>query len=394
MLPNPYRPGDGMTPAYLAGREETINEAQSILKSVSVGFAVRSVIYYGLRGDGKTVLLNHIENMANEMDLPSEYMEISERGYSFGQHLILHVSKLINKLSIKENITSHARKALSIQKAFSLKYSYGDDISIEIGTNINPATGISDTGDLANDMTELFLALGNIAQKEEKGAVIFIDEIQYMKSNEFEALMAALHRINQKGYPLVIFAAGLPKIAKIAGDVKSYAERLFSFIEIDSLLPKEAIAALIEPAKRLDISYADDALQEVIAITEGYPYFLQEYGKWIWESNNDAKIITKAVVKNAYEKFEQSLDASFFKVRHDRATPREIEFMTAMVKCDNLPCTTKEIAAIMQETTQSISPLRAQLIHKGFIYAAERGTVDFTVPQFDKYLKRVHAIDK
>ncbi|MDQ0203647.1 ATP-binding protein [Pectinatus haikarae] len=393
MLPNPYRPGAGMTPAYLAGRHETINEAQSILKAVNVGYAARSVIYYGLRGVGKTVLLNHIENMADELDVPSEYMEIAERGYSFGQHLTLHVSKLINKLSLKKNIADHVKKALSILKAFSLKYSYGDEISIEINPGIIPAKGISDTGDLANDMTELFLALGSIAQKENKGAAIFIDEIQYMRLKEFEALMAALHRINQKGYPLVIFAAGLPKIAKIAGDVKSYAERLFSFVEIDSLAPKEAIAALCEPARRFSINYADEALNKILTVTGGYPYFLQEYGKWIWEENNDAGLITKTVTDKAYAKFEQSLDDSFFKVRHDRATPRELEFMTAMVRCRTLPCTTKEIAAAMNETIQAISPLRAQLIHKGFIYAAERGTVNFTVPQFDKYLKRVHIIN-
>lgn len=385
MLPNPYRPGAGMSPAYLAGRDNTINEAQNILQAINYGYSARSVVYYGLRGVGKTVLLNYIENLADEMDLPSEYMEIAERDRSFQYQMALHIYKLINRLSLLKNIESHIKKALSILKAFIIKYGC-DDISIEV----NPANGISDTGNLTNDMTELFLALGVIAQKQNKGVVLFIDEIQYIKDSEFEALMEAIHRTNQKNYPIVIFSAGLPKIAKIAGDVKSYAERLFDFIEIDSLNNEEAKLALIEPAKRFQINYTDEAVNKIIEITQGYPYFLQEYGKWVWECKKEESIIDIKIVNKAYDKFEQSLDKAFFKVRHDRATAREIEFMTAMVACEKLPCSTKEIANIMGESIQAISPLRAQLIHKGFIYAAKRGEVDFTVPQFDKYLKRVY----
>lgn len=385
MLPNPYRPGAGMSPAYLAGRDNTINEAQNILQAINYGYSARSVVYYGLRGVGKTVLLNYIENLADEMDLPSEYMEIAERDRSFQYQMALHIYKLINRLSLLKNIESHIKKALSILKAFTIKYGC-DDISIEV----NSANGISDTGNLANDMTELFLALGVIAQKQKKGVVLFIDEVQYIKDDEFEALMEAIHRTNQKNYPIVIFSAGLPKIAKIAGDVKSYAERLFDFIEIDSLNNEEAKLALIEPAKRFQINYTDEAVNKIIEITQGYPYFLQEYGKWVWECKKEESIIDIKIVNKAYDKFEQSLDKAFFKVRHDRATAREIEFMTAMVACEKLPCSTKEIANIMGESIQAISPLRAQLIHKGFIYAAKRGEVDFTVPQFDKYLKRVY----
>ena len=386
MLPNPYRPGAGMSPAYLAGRDNTINEAQNILQAINYGYSARSVVYYGLRGVGKTVLLNYIENLADEMDLPSEYMEIAERDRIFQYQMALHIYKLINRLSLLKNIESHIKKALSILKAFTIKYGC-DDISIEVG----PANGISDTGNLANDMTELFLALGVIAQKQNKGVVLFIDEIQYIKDDEFEALMEAIHRTNQKNYPIVIFSAGLPKIAKIAGDVKSYAERLFDFIEIDSLNNEEAKLALIEPAKKFQINYTDEAINKIIEITQGYPYFLQEYGKWVWECKKEESVIDIKIVNKAYDKFEQSLDKAFFKVRHDRATAREIEFMTAMVACEKLPCSTKEIANIMGESIQAISPLRAQLIHKGFIYAAKRGEVDFTVPQFDKYLKRIYT---
>lgn len=389
---NPYRPGAGMAPAYFAGREDTLQEAQRILEAVRVGFPARSVVYYGLRGVGKTVLLNHIENMAADRDIPTEYMEIAEREYSFEQHLGLYVYKLINKLSFRENVQYHVKRALAVLKAFSVKYSDGNG-TYEI--NVDAAAGVADTGDLPNDMTELLVSLGLVAQKEEKGAVLFLDEIQYMKESELEALMTALHRINQKGLPVVVFAAGLPKIAKITGDVKSYAERLFDFVEIGSLPELDAALALKEPARRFQVAYADDAVAHIVKVTAGYPYFLQEYGKWVWETAGDGcTIIDLEDVMAAYEKFESSLDASFFKVRHDRATPRELEFMMAMVQCRELPCSTKDIAAIMQESAQAISPLRAQLIHKGFIYAAKRGAVDFTVPQFDAYLRRIHLMDK
>lgn len=386
---NPYRPGAGMVPAYLAGRQESIAEAVRILEAVSVGFPSRSVVYYGLRGVGKTVLLNHLENVAEELPIVSEYIEIMERGRSFQQYLAWAVYKLVHELSIQKQIADQVKKVLSVLKAFSLKYSCGD-VSVEIG--LDAAHGISDTGNLENDMMEVLVSLGQAAKASRQGVVLFIDEIQYMKEHELESIMTALHRLNQRGLPVVIIAAGLPKIAKIAGDVKSYAERLFQFVEIGTLSDEEAKKALAEPAAQFHVTYDEDALAYIIAVTEGYPYFLQEFGKWAWESRQQDSVITKADAIAAYSKFERSLDESFFKVRHDRATPRELAFMIAMVQCGERPCNTKDIAAQMGESLQTISPLRAQLIHKGFIYAAKRGAVDFTVPHFDEYLKRMHLV--
>lgn len=378
-----------MVPAYLAGRQESIAEAVRILEAVSVGFPSRSVVYYGLRGVGKTVLLNHLENVAEELPIVSEYIEIMERGRSFQQYLAWAVYKLVHELSIQKQIADQVKKVLSVLKAFSLKYSCGD-VSVEIG--LDAAHGISDTGNLENDMMEVLVSLGQAAKASRQGVVLFIDEIQYMKEHELESIMTALHRLNQRGLPVVIIAAGLPKIAKIAGDVKSYAERLFQFVEIGTLSDEEAKKALAEPAAQFHVTYDEDALAYIIAVTEGYPYFLQEFGKWAWESRQQDSVITKADAIAAYSKFERSLDESFFKVRHDRATPRELAFMIAMVQCGERPCNTKDIAAQMGESLQTISPLRAQLIHKGFIYAAKRGAVDFTVPHFDEYLKRMHLV--
>ena len=382
---NPYRPGAGLVPAYLAGRENTIQEAEQVLESIKAGFADRSIIYYGLRGVGKTVLLNKIEFIADEIGIPSEYIEISEQKNTFKQDIALYIYKLLNRVSTKNWIEKFGGKSLGILKAFSIRYSM-DEQALEIG--YDPVKGIADTGNFQNDITELFLLVGNAAAQNEQGVIFFIDEVQYMQDSDLEALIKALHRTNQKGYPLAIFVAGLPKITKIAGDIKSYAERLFRFVEIDSLDEKAARLALTEPAKKFHVKYNEDAVRKIVDITEGYPYFLQEYGKWVWDARAGKDVITTDIADEAYKKFEESLDKAFFKVRYDRATPREIDFMLAMVKCGTLPCSTKDVASAMGVSPQQISALRAQLIHKGFIYAVERGQIDFTVPQFDRYMLR------
>lgn len=388
VLLNPYTPGAGVPPKYLAGREEVIKEAEETLEYIANGYFARSIIYYGLRGVGKTVLLNYIEDMASERNIKFEQIEIAERT-SFKSIISLYILKIIKKLSSASTIKQYAQKALAVLKSFTLTYG---DLSISIDTDVKAEIGISDTGNFQNDLTELFLVLGMLAAKCQSGVVLFIDEIQYLKNDEFEALIAAIHRVNQKALPFSIFAAGLPKIAKIAGDVKSYSERLFKFVPIGSLTDEAGRLALLEPAKKWEVSYTEKAVEQILHYTECYPYFLQEYGKQVWKYLDDRKIIDIAEVEKAYKDFEQSLDESFFKVRYDRATPRELEFMLAMVKINKLPCSIKDINKAMKQKSSTISPLRAQLIHKGFIYSVNRGELDFTVPQFDKYLKRVHGL--
>jgi hypothetical protein len=387
---NPYTPGAGRVPRYLAGREKVMQEAGQTLSNVAAGFPARSVVFYGLRGVGKTVLLSALEEMALDGDIPYEYIEVSERG-SFKYSLTLAANKLMRKLSVAEKAKNYAAKALGVLKAFQITYSKDGDVSIGLDPSAVAAIGTADTGDFQNDLTELFLSLGTLAQKTGQGVALLIDEIQYLEDSEFEALIAAMHRVSQRSLPLALFGAGLPKIAKLAGDVKSYSERLFRFIEIDSLDKKAAKLALAEPAEGLGVSFTTEALEQIVAITEGYPYFLQEYGQQAWK-RMEGKHITLQAVQNARQDFEKALDESFFKVRHDRATAKELEFMTAMVKCGKLPCSINQVAEKLGRSYANISPLRAQLIHKGFIYAANRGELDFTVPQFDRYLKRVYGI--
>lgn len=393
MYLNPYTPGAGLIPEYLAGRDDTLNASKEILAYLSKGKPTRSIMYYGLRGVGKTVLLNKIEQYADDIDdILYEHIEISENG-SFKSAISLHCQKLIRQISAKESVKEMALKALSVLKAFSLTYSSGGaEVIMSLDMDVVPAIGVSDTRNFQNDLTELFVSMGILASKSEYAICLFIDEIQYIKEDEFEALIAAVHRVNQKGLPVLIFGAGLPKITKLAGDVKSYAERLFEFVEIGSLKESDAIDALVKPAKEEGVTFQDEAVAEILKITGGYPYFIQEYGKQVWEYIDENGMITLESVQKAKDSFNDSLDKSFFKVRYDRATAKEKEFMLAMVKCGDLPCTITQIAQIMGRTTQNISPLRGQLIHKGFIYPTGHAELDFTVPQFDQYLKRINEL--
>lgn len=313
---------------------------------------------------------------------------------SFMSSISLYVGKILRKMSVREKAKQYIDFAKNVALSFQFFYNKEGETSIGINPEmLQTASGIADTGDLQNDLTELLVHLGKVGQKINTGAIFFIDEVQYLKDAEFEALMAAIHRYNQLGLLLVLIAAGLPKIAKIAGDIKSYAERLFKFISVDKLQEDDAKQALIQPAKKLGVQFTDAALNEILLQTDCYPYFLQEYGQQVWKyTDKESQIITQQAACAAHDDFINELDEGFFKVRHDRASEKELEFMRAMVQCDSLPCQTKQVAQLMHSSYNRIAPIRAQLIHKGFIYATNWGEISFTVPQFDKYLKRVYAI--
>ncbi len=386
MLPNPYTPGAGLVPGYLAGREEMLKTAAESIAALAQGYPTRSLVYYGLRGVGKTVLVNKIEKIAEASNVLYEHMEVSERS-SFKAAIAFHVQKLMQQTSTKEQAKSFLHKTFAVLKAFQITYSPEGEIGFGLKDEIEAAVGVSDTGNFQNDLTELFVALGALARQNEQAVCLFIDEIQYLKEEEFEALIAAIHRCNQKGLPLALFGAGLPKVTKMAGAVKSYAERLFYFVSVESLPEQEAELALTEPAKALGVSYTKDALQAILRKTQGYPYFIQEYGKQVWEAAAGKEIDCFAV-EAAYGAFEKGIDESFFKVRYDRATAREKAFMLAMAKCETLPCTVRQVAEYLKSDAKRLASVRSQLIQKGFIYAAGYGEVDFSVPQFREYLAR------
>ena len=318
---NPYTPGAGMMPKYLAGRERVIDNARQRIESVSAGYLARSIVYYGLRGVGKTVILNEIENMADNADLLKSYIEVKEAS-NFVKALLTVCNGFVHSLSHKEALKDKAGKLLSVIRSFSAKWSPEDNtFSLELKDQpIEFAT--AGTGDLANDLTELLVTLGKYAQQANKAICFCVDELQYAKDEELEALITAVHRLNQRGLPVIFFCAGLPKILKKMGDTKSYSERLFEFSEIGSLSVQSAKDAITVPAEALNVKYTEDALAKIIEITQGYPYFIQELCCTIWENHDKYEIDTHAVNENI-EVTNRKLDSGFFQVRYDRCTQME-----------------------------------------------------------------------
>ena len=388
--PNPYTPGAGFVPAYLAGREHLLKDAEKYLNAICNGYPQQSVIYYGLRGVGKTVLLNIIEQIADTKDVLFEHIEIkeiknrNEKGY-FEQQIANVCKKFIHAMSIKESAQDLVKKAWGMWRAFSVTYN-GQDNTFSMGIN-EDMLGYIGTGDLSSDLTDLFVAMGKIAKEAGYAICLFVDEIQYMQDDELEAEINAIHRCNQLRLPIMIFGAGLPKIIKSMGEVKSYTESVFKFEMVDALKENETQEAIVQPAADFDVKYSDDALQLIIEITGRYPYFIQELCSTVWDLSEEP-LIRKRIVEEAKQLFLERLDQSFFKVRYDRATPKERQFMFAMVKCGDLPCTISNVAKILEKQVKSISPTRGQLINKGLIYATGYAEIDFTVPQFDGFLKR------
>lgn len=392
-LINPYTPGAGFMPTYMAGRENLLNNADKYLDAIIKGYPQQSVIYFGLRGVGKTVLLNAIEGFADNKSILYEHIEIKERrgtkadkGY-FEQQMANVCKKFIHSMSLGNSAKDLVKKAMSALAAFRVTYSTQDN-SMSVGLDENFMNYIG-TGDLSSDLTDLFVTMGRVAQKTGYAICFFIDEIQYMKEPEIEALVSAVHRCNQLRLPVMMFGAGLPKILKTLGEAKSYTERLFLFEKVGTLSFREACAAIEEPAVDLGVRYTKPALKKIIDITESYPYFIQAFCNIIWD-NADTTNIDFKDVEQALAPFWAYMDTGFFMVRFARCTKKEKQFMFAMVKCGDLPCTISNVAKIMNVSVNSISTFRAQLINKGLIYATDYAEIDFTVPQFDGFLKRIN----
>lgn len=391
--PNPYTPGAGFMPVYLAGREKLLEEAERYLEAIERGYPQQSVIYYGLRGVEKTVLLNAIENIADNRNILYEHVEIKERksqksseGY-FEQQIVNICKKFLYAMSMKETAKSLLKRAFGVLKGFSVTY-HPEDGSFSAKWDSEKIEYIG-TGELSSDMTDLFVALGKAASESGCTICFFIDEIQYMKEYEMEALIGAVHRCNQLRLPVMIFGAGLPKILKTMGDTKSYTERLFRFEEVGALNREEAAYAIKAPAADWNISYTKQALEKIVKITEKYPYFIQAFCSVIWDHTEKDTIEVEDVEK-VIDLFWGEMDRGFFMVRFERCTKKEKQFMFAMVRCGELPCTISNVAVILKKKGTEISTFRAKLINKGLIYATGHAEIDFTVPQFDRFLKRMN----
>ena len=379
---NPYTPGAGVMPGYLAGRDDIIQDGKDSIYSLMNGYPRQPIIYYGLRGVGKTVLLTALKEYAIKEGVLAFHFEIQEK-VSLINDIILSANQTLTKISKVEKIKNIFEVAKNSLQSFTLTYTTGENsISVEMNKKLSEMM-------LQSNLVELLLNLGRLAKESKNTIIYFIDEIQYAKQNELEALITAQHRINQERLPITIIAAGLPKILVNMTESKTYAERMFAFVEISSLEYKDAKNAIVNPGKPFDITYTEEALKEIYQITEGYPYFIQQFCYLISKKYKD---IDLNIVNEMKSIFFKELDKSFFKVRFDKCTPREKEFMFAMANCGELPCTVASVAHILNKDLKSISPIRARLINKGLIYATRYGEIDFTVPKFDEFLKRMKLV--
>ena len=380
---NPFAPGAGSQPPELAGRDDIVKDAITALKRNMIGRHARSQMLLGLRGTGKTVLLNTIENAAEDEGYFTSAIEAPE-DKPLAELLYPRMQQALRKLSLVESAKAKTHEAMKALRSFAsaFKVQIGD-----VSLSVDPEPGVADSGNLEYDLSDMFVAIGRASQAAGKGWCLLIDEVQYLNSAELAALIVAVHKINQKQLPVIFFGAGLPQLAGLSGDAKSYAERLFSYPKVGPLDEAAAFQAVEGPIKDEGEEIHPKALGEIIRITEGYPYFLQEWGYQSWNAA-DQSPIDSADIERATTDALRRLDDGFFRVRFDRLTPKEREYVIAMAELGKGPYRSSEVAEKLGEPPNKLGPRRAQIIAKGMIYSPQYGDVDFTVPMFDDYLRR------
>ena len=384
-IQNPYTPGAGTPPSELAGRDDLREKVRVCIERLRIGNTAKSVLMVGLRGVGKTVLLDQMRSDAEASGIHTIRLEAPENR-SLPALLAPALRVALLRLSQIEAAKALAQKSLRALAGFAkaLKFKFLD---IEVGIDLEPEKGLADNGDLEGDLTALFVVVGQAAKAAKTVLVIFIDELQYVKQTEFAALISALHRCAQLKLPLTVVGAGLPQLLSLAGEAKSYAERLFDYPIIDKLDRFAAEDAIRKPALHLNVDYDDDAVAGIIATTQGYPYFLQEWGKHAWDLAQ-ASPITALDVERASKITVAALDESFFRVRLDRTTPSEKRYLRAMAELGAGPHRSGDIAQHLNKKANSFGPVRSSLISKGIVWSPIHGDTAFTVPLFHEYLLR------
>ncbi len=381
---NPFSPGAGSPPPELAGRSEILEKAMVALARIKAGRSEKSFLLVGLRGVGKTVLLHKISEVAEENGYKPLMIEARE-DKSLSELLIPYLRQLLFSLDIGKSVSEKVKRATRILKSFMLKVNPNG--AVEFGLDIDPEKGTADSGDLETDLSQLFIALGEAAQDRSTAIAIIVDEMQYLNDEELSSLIMAVHKITQKSLPLIVIGAGLPQLLGKAGNAKSYAERLFDYPEVGPLENDDAKLALQGPVNAQHVLFSDDALNEILRVTEKYPYFLQEWGYQAWLLAEKSPI-TLPVVKKASTESIRRLDKNFFRVRFDRLTPREREYLRAMAELGPGAHRSGDIADLLHLEVQSVAPFRSSLIRKGMIYSPAHGDTEFTVPLFVDFMKR------
>ena len=384
-IKNPFSPGAGSPPPELVGREPVLEQARILLGRVKQKKPEKSMLLTGLRGVGKTVLLNEIKRMADRDGYHTISIEAHE-GKALGSLIAPYLRSLLYDLDRIAGAGDKVKRGLAVLRSFvgALKVTVGD---VSIGLDIDPEKGSADSGDLEIDLPNLFVAIGEAAADRDTAVAIIIDEIQYLSDTELGALIMAMHKMQQHQLPLVLLGAGLPILPGMAGESKSYAERLFSFPIIGALSQENSAKALQEPAHDAGVAFEIAALDEVFHLTKGYPYFLQEWGYVSWNLATESPISLQ-VVQNAKSTVIPRLDENFFRVRYDRLTPSEKNFLRAIAELGPGAHRTGDIAEILKVKVTSLGPVRAKLINKGMIFSPAHGDLDFTVPLFDEFMIR------
>lgn len=383
---NPYAPGAGAPPPELTGRDAIIESASIALDRMRGGLVARSVMLVGLRGVGKTVLLNRLHIDAEAKGFATMMLEAPEKR-SLPALLAPSLRAVLLKLDRIAAGGDLAKRALRSLGGFvqAMKLKYGD---IEFGLDLGLEPGVADTGDLDADLISLFQAVGEAAKERKTVLALFIDELQYVPEEQLAALITALHRCAQLQLPVTLVGAGLPQLVGQMGRAKSYAERLFEFVDVGPLPPAAAREAISAPAARYDVRYTEGALKEILLQTQGYPYFLQEWGKHSW-SCAEKSPIGLPDVQAATVQALADLDASFFRVRLDRLSPSEKRYLRAMAELGPGPHRSGDISQMLGREVQTVAPIRAKLIEKGMVYSPSHGDTGFTVPLFDAFMRRV-----
>jgi len=385
-LTNPYTPNAGAEPQAIVGRDDQLASFDLLLARIERGRTEQSMIITGLRGVGKTVLLGQFRTKALEHDWVVVEVEVSKHDeHDFRRNMASRLRTALLELSPKARWTDRFRHAAGVLKSFTI--SADPTGTWSAGFDVEAADGYADHANLAQDLTDVFLALGEAAREQDTGIVLLLDEVQFLNKQQLEAIIEALHKMVQRKLPITMVGAGLPQIAELAGDAKSYAERLFKFPELGNLSGEDARSALLRPAESEGATFTSDALGEAVAITGGYPYFLQELGYAVWTVAEGPEVSLDDV-RAAVPAYESKLDASFFRVRLNRTTDLQRAYLRAMAQLGPAAQKAADVADIMGRSSTNLGPTRAELINMGLLYTPQHGYAAFTVPHFDRFLIR------
>lgn len=379
---NPFAPGAGNPPPALVGRDDVVTAADIALHRVRAGRPEKSQVLLGLRGVGKTVLLNRIGHIAEDLGYLKVKLEAPE-GQRLAAYLAPALKSVLMQLRRSEKAKDLASQAMGALRGFAAVF----QVSIgEVKVEIKDAA-TADSGNLEIDLPVLLVSVGKAARAAETPVAILLDEIQYLTEEDLRALIVSFHMISQEGLPAILFGAGLPQVAGLAGEAKSYAERLFDYPPIGPLSNDAAKDAIRLPLRDEGVDIESEALARIVDVTGGYPYFLQEWGKHAWRVADDSPIDERDIERASQEATE-ALDTNFFRVRFDRLTPREQDYLRAMAELGPGAHRSGEIAKILHRKVESLGPLRSGLIKKGMIWSPSHGDTAFTVPLFDEFMKR------